>query len=458
MNEISLRQVFYIFKKRAWMIAVSTILALVLSAILSFFIIAPKYETFTTLMVGKPQEYDTNTSGIDYNDVLLNQKLVPTYGELVRSRLVADEVIRSLNLGISYDEFKEKVQVSLVDDTEIIKIQVIDKDRELAVKIANRVSEEFMWTVKVKMKVENIQIIDRAQLPQNPISPRKLLNMLVAAVFGFMIGIFLVFLLEYLDNTYKTANDIERNLQLPVLGAIPSISSMGKETMLKNDSKSSIAEAFRTMRTNIQFMNIDRYIKTLAVTSSTMGEGKSTVVANLAISFARDDKKVLIIDCDLRKPRIHKIFGIPNIQGLTNIIMGAKALEEVSYNLIGIKELSMIASGPIPPNPSELLGSKGMKEFLELAKGEYDIIIIDTPPVGIVTDAAIISTYTDATIFVIKAGETEIAHTEHAKELLDKVNANIIGAVLNNIDLKDCKYGGYQYTQYYNYYGEDVSD
>lgn len=456
MEEISLQELFYVFRKRIWLIIGLTIGALVVSGILSFFIITPEYETFTTLLVGKPQEYQISTGGIEYNDVLLNQKLVPTYGELAKSRFVADKVIQNLNLGMSYSTFKKKVQVSLVNDTEIIKIQVKDKDRELAADIANEVSEEFMKTVKLKMKVENVQIVDKAQIPQVPVSPRKLLNMAIGAVLGFMVGVFLTFLLEYLDSTFKTPDDVEKNLHLPVLGAIPLISSRGKETIVKSNPKSPISEAFRTMRTNIQFTNIDKDIKTLAITSSTMAEGKSTVASNLAISLAQEEKKILIIDCDLRKPKVHKIFNLPNTKGLTSIVMGVNTLEDTVYNLSDIEGLSIITAGPIPPNPSELLSSKRMREFLEVIKEEYDMIILDTPPIGIVTDAAIISTYIDGTLLVIKAGETEIANAEHAKELLDKVNANIIGAVLNNIPMKDGKYGNYQYTQYQSYYGEDA--
>lgn len=455
MEEISLRELFHIFKKRLWLIIGLTIGGLVLSGVISFFVLTPKYETFTTLMVGKPKDYQTSNSGIEYNEVLLNQKLVHTYGELVKSRLVADKVIENLNLGMPYNEFQNKVNVSLVNDTEIIKIQTTDTDNELAADIANEVSEQFMETVKLKMKVENVQIIDKAPIPQNPVSPRKTLNMAIGAVLGFMIGVFLTFLLEYLDNTFKSAEDIEKTLGLSVLGAIPEISSKGKDTIVKSNPKSPISEAFRTMRTNIQFTNIDKDIKTIAITSSTPGEGKTTVVSNLAISIAQEGKKVLIVDCDLRKPRVNKVFDMTNTLGLTSVLMDANSIKGAT-NETGIKGLSIITSGPIPPNPSELLSSKKMKNFLEAVKDEFDMVILDTPPIGLVTDAAILSNSIDGTILVVKAGATEVGQVEYGKELLEKVNANIIGVVLNNLSIKDAKYGNYQYQQYYSYYGEDA--
>lgn len=456
MEEISLIELFYIFRKRLKFIIGLTVGALVLSGIISFFVITPQYETFTTLMVGKPKDYQSNNSSMEYNDLLLNQKLVHTYGELVKSRLVGDKVIESLNLGIPYEKFKDKVQVNLVNDTEIIKIQVQDSDRELAAVIANEVSEQFMKTVKIKMNIENVQIIDKAPIPENPVSPRKLLNMAIGAILGFMVGVFATFLLEYLDNTFKTSEDIEKTLHLPVLGTIPLIESEDKETIVSNNPKSPISEAFRTMRTNIHFTNIDKDMKTIAVTSSTVSEGKSTIVSNLAISLVQEDKKVLLVDCDLRKPRVHKMFNISNVKGLTSILMGANTLETSVYDSSDVKGLSIITAGPIPPNPSELLSSNRMIEFLEVVKDKYDVIILDTPPVGLVTDAAILSTSIDGILLVVNAGKTERGQVEYAKELLDKVNANILGAVLNKIPIKGGnKYGTYGYAQYYSYYGVD---
>ena len=219
--------------------------------------------------------------------------------------------------------------------------------------------------------------------------------------------------------------------------------------------KSPISEAFRTLRTNIQFSNIDQEIKTIVFTSATPKEGKTTVVANLATSFSMEEKKVLIIDCDLRRPRLHKLYRIPNVEGLTNVLMGEKTLEEVKY--MGRDEsstLRILTSGPLPPNPAELIGSTKMKDFLKDVRENYDMVILDSPPIGLVTDSAILSTLVDGTVLVIEAGETEIEAAQRAKELLDKVNANIIGAVINKIPIN--KRGAYRYSyyKYSGYYGE----
>jgi len=222
--------------------------------------------------------------------------------------------------------------------------------------------------------------------------------------------------------------------------------------------KSVISEAYRTLRTNIQFSSVDKELKTIVVTSSKSKEGKSSVASNLAYSFAESGKNVLLIDCDLRKPMIHRNFNISNLKGLTNILIGEKSFSEVVSNHEQRKELHILPSGPLPPNPAELLGSKRMKDFIETVRNDFDIVIFDTPPIGLVTDSAIISTIADGTIIVINVGETEIELAQHSVDLLKKVNANIIGVVLNKIPIKNNKYYGYSYLQYENYYHESESD
>lgn len=223
MEEISLREYFLILRKRMGLIILLMILSITTSGLVSYFVLEPEYQTFTTLIVGKPKDYQNVDNKLEYNDLLLNQKLVSTYGELVKTRIVADEVIKNLKLDMSYKEFREKVNVNLVKDTEIIKLEVMDTNPVLAAEIANETAQVFMENVKDIMMVENVQVIDEAQVPDIPIKPRPSLNMVIAGVLGLMVSIFLVFLLEYLDSTIKTPDDIERYLNLPVIGTIPMV-------------------------------------------------------------------------------------------------------------------------------------------------------------------------------------------------------------------------------------------
>lgn len=451
MEEISLQELYYILKKKAWIIILFLVVAIAISAVVSFFILKPEYKTFTTLMLGKPKDYQTDEM-IEYNDLLLNQKLVHTYGALVQSREVGEKVINNLNLNLSYGEFSKKVKVNLVDKTEIIKLEVVDQDPETAALIANETAEVFMDSVKKFLKVENVQVIDKAEVPTSPIKPNPKLNIAISAVLGLMLSIFVIFLMEYLDQTIKRPEDIEKYLSIPVIGAIPNTN--GQNLISLEDPKSPVSEAFRTMRTNIEFSNIDDDINTIVITSSTPGEGKSTIASNLAISMAQGEKKVLIIDCDLRKPKINKIFDLPNNQGLTTVLLGNKYFEDVVNKHERLDNLYVLTSGPIPPNPAELLGSKKMGEFINELKGEFDTIIMDSPPIGLVTDGVLLSTISDGLILVTAAGDTDIDSSVRSLGLVRNVNSKILGGVLNKIPIKGNPY--YKY-EYYSYYGEEES-
>lgn len=208
--------------------------------------------------------------------------------------------------------------------------------------------------------------------------------------------------------------------------------------------KSPIAEQFRTIRTNIQFSSVDEELQTMIVTSSGPAEGKSTTTANLAVVFAQQGKRVLLIDADLRKPTVHYTFRTENHIGLSNVLTRQSSLEE-AVTITAQDKLWVLPSGPIPPNPSELLGSKGMKSLFEQAKEEYDVIILDTPPVLAVTDAQVLANLADGVVLVVSSGKTETDAAKKAKELLDSAKAKVLGVVLNNKKVQD--------SQYYYYYG-----
>ncbi len=212
--------------------------------------------------------------------------------------------------------------------------------------------------------------------------------------------------------------------------------------------KSPISEAYRVVRTNIQFSSADKQLKVMVITSSGPEEGKTTTISNLAIMFAHSHGKVLLIDADLRRPKVHKLFEVSNAVGLTNtLIKQGEYTDYISHT--SMDNLDILSAGPIPPNPSELLSSNSMKELIDKVRNDYDIVFIDSPPVGTVTDSAILSTIVDGTILVTASAKVEIEAAKRAKELLCKVNANIIGVILNM--LQKHEKGNY----YYSYYGEE---
>ncbi len=214
LEEISFKEIFSILRRRLWLIILLLILFMLASGLVSYYVIDKKYEASTTLMI-------VTTDEIEYNEILLNQKLASIYSELIKTRAVANKVIENLKLRISYEQYKSKVKVNFVEDAGLIRIQVSDKNPKLAADIANEIALVFIEDVKRVMRVENIQVIDEAQVPTKPVSPKPVLNISIAGILGFMIGVFISFLKEYLDNTIKSYEDVEKYLELQVLGAIP---------------------------------------------------------------------------------------------------------------------------------------------------------------------------------------------------------------------------------------------
>ena len=223
---------------------------------------------------------------------------------------------------------------------------------------------------------------------------------------------------------------------------------------IKNPN-SPISEAYKTLRTNIKFSSVDKGLKTIAITSTGKGEGKSTVISNLAATMAQDNSRVLLVDCDLRRPTIHKRFYLSNLEGLSNVLTQQNSRDQVIQKT-SIEGLDILTSGPKPPNPSEMLGSNAMKELLlEVAK-DYDRVLIDAPPIGIVTDAAILTTMVEGVLFVVSAKGVAIEAAKHAKELLETVNANIVGVILNKVSVGTGRYSSYKYYQ--DYYEDEDQD
>ncbi|MBT2708667.1 CpsD/CapB family tyrosine-protein kinase [Pseudomonas sp. ISL-84] len=211
------------------------------------------------------------------------------------------------------------------------------------------------------------------------------------------------------------------------------------------EPKAPVSEQFRTVRTNIQFSSVDKEMKSLLVTSSGPGEGKSTTVSNLAVVFAGQDKKVLLVDADLRKPTVHYTFDLNNITGLTNVLTKRTSLDS-AYSETKVPNLYVMSSGPIPPNPAELLGSKSMLEFLEEAYKEFDLVLFDTPPVLAVADAQILANQCEGSMLVVRSGDTEIEQAAKAKDLLLSTKSKFLGVVLNSKKMEE--------SQYYYYYGK----
>ena len=307
--------------------------------------------------------------------------------------------------------------------------------------------------ISESQSINNLVVSEPAIVPEEPVRPHALTNTLLAAVIGAMLAVGAAFLIEYLDDTVKTPDDIERVSGLSTLGAIARLKDAGgtRQLIAWLRTQAPESEAYRTLRTNIQFSSVDKPIRTLLVTSSSPGEGKSTTTANLAVVLAQTNQKVIVVDTDLRRPVLHKVFGVPNNTGLTTALLagGARTLEH-HLQPTEIENLLLLPSGPVPPNPSELLGSHRMGQLIQTLAGEADIVIFDSPPVLAVTDAAVMARQVDGVLVVADAGRTKEGALANAVGDLQKTGANVLGVALNRLDPRR----GYNYYYYY-YYADD---
>jgi polysaccharide biosynthesis transport protein len=308
--------------------------------------------------------------------------------------------------------------------------------------------------VNADLSTGNAELATPADVPTSPVSPKPLRSVVTAIGVGLILGIGLAFLFEYLDDSVKRKEDVEKATHgLTTLGLIPLLPTWKNRQepriVSMAEPNSSLAEAYRSLRTAVQFMALDQPMNVLQVTSPSAAEGKTTTMSNLAVALARAGQRVVMVDCDLRRPRIHDFFGLHNDVGFTSVLLGEVPLGEAVQEVPGERLLMILASGLLPPNPSELLASQRTAQILAALQSESDIVLIDSPPVLPVTDAAVLSARVDATLLVTRAGATSRRDLTRAVEVLRQVDAPLIGTVLNGVQ-DDGAYGyAYKYGYYY---------
>ncbi len=292
---------------------------------------------------------------------------------------------------------------------------------------------------------DDVMIFEEAQVPGGPVGPQTMRNTALAGVTGAMIAVGVAFLIEYLDDTVKTPDDVRQATGLGTLGAIGRLDKEDPELVTTVDPLSPVSESFRKLRTNIRFSGVDHPLRTIVVTSPRQSEGKSITVANLAVAMAQAGLRVTLVDADLRRPRIHKLFAVHTRGGLTGSLVAGALNGRVQEG--EVEGLSLLPAGELPPNPAELLGSQRMGELLEHLSAEADVVLVDSPPVLPVADTVVLGAQVDGVILVIDVGQTRRGFAQQAVENLRQVDANVIGVVLNRVPTS----GGY----YYYYYRDD---
>ena len=360
-------------------------------------------------------------------------------------------------------------EAQLAGANEAARLTILENDLERTRKLFDVVVDRIREvSISEDHGVLNIRIVDPATVPSFPIRPQKSRIVAMAGMLGLMIGVALCFLIDSLDQRMRGPDEIERHIRLPVLGIVPHIARNGQQERTGPERvwcllrpKSGESEAVRTIRTGVCLAPRTRQAKVILVTSPNPNDGKTSLAANLAVSFAQNGERVLLIDADFRHPDVHSLFGIDRDLGLSSVLVGDRPLDEVLVVAAGIPNLSVAACGPVPPNPAELLSSQEFVDFLTKSRDEYDRIILDSPPVLPVADSRILAAQSDAVLLVMQAAEARRKPAMRTRDLIESVGGNLAGVVLN--DVPRTREGYYYQYGYYGHYGqrygeEDDSD
>jgi capsular exopolysaccharide synthesis family protein len=330
--------------------------------------------------------------------------------------------------------------------------------------LSNRQAFDYLTISNLNAQIRNLTalpgaggiIFQPATLPTSTSSPSYPQNLVLALVIGLALGAGIAFLRERLNEGLRGSGDLEEQIQAPILAAIPHLNSWKRrdntQLIVLEAPHGPVTEAYRTLRTNLDFVARDGAFKILMVTSPTLGEGKTTTVANLAAILAQSGKRVIAVSCDLRKPRLHRFFGLTNDIGVTSILTGKATLAQAAQRPEGLDSLRVLASGPVPPNPAELLGSEDMQSLLDELRMFADFVVLDTPPILAVADALVLGPKSDGVLIVADAHKTTRQSAAHTREQLRQIDSNIVGCIFNNFDPSQAKYYPYDSRYYYSSY------
>jgi len=515
---MELRHTFNTIRKWLWLIVLATAVA-ILASFIATRQQPPIYSAKTTLIVGSTIE-NPNPTG---NDIWLGQQLAQTYAELVKRDTIQQAAMQALGMS-----WLPEFTVTLVPNTQLLEIKVIDADPLRAQAVAQELARQLIeqspsapereqidrraFVTKqlqeleanidaTKVRIEELQtqlagmfsarqiadtqaqiaaleqkqtsyqanytallsfvsgginsvrVVEPASLPTEPIGPNKGMTILLAAAIGLLLALGAAFLLDYLDDTIKTPEDVQAATQLPLLGALARVEgeATGEQLVTVAQPKSPNAEAYRILRTNLLFSAVDHPPRSLLVTSPSPGEGKSTTLANLGVVMAQQGQRVVLVDSDLRRPTLHRWFQLPNAAGLTNALLSEHPSAAPYLQATPVENLKVLTSGPLPPNPAELLGSARFGELLKDLHQHADVILLDSPPCLAVTDAPVLARQVDGVLLIVDAGVTRRQWAISAQETLNKVGAKILGVGLNRLKPTN---GGYYYY-YRHYYSDD---
>ena len=438
-----------------WITVFITVVIATLAAAAVSLLTTPLYQATTRLFV-------STSAGASLSDAYqgnrYSQERVISYAELITGQTLAQRTIDKLGLDIDAQELQDSVTASSKVDTVLINVSVLDKSPVRAHDIANTMSDEFVAMVRELETPENgappdsrVVVEQRASIPDSPVVPKTARNIAIGFALGVLLGVGFALLRDILDNTVKEKQTLEEITGTGLVGSIPlDKDRRGQPAISFENDNSAIAEAFRKLRTNLQFLAVDNPPRVIVLTSSMPSEGKSTTAINIALALAEGEHNVVLVDGDMRRPTLAKYLGLIGTVGFSTVLSGQASLGE-ALQKTRFPGLTVLTSGPVPPNPSELLGSQSARNLLNELRAQFDYVIIDSTPLLAVTDAAIIAAGADGVLIIARFGQTKREQLAHAVGSLQNVGAPLLGAVFTMMPTR----GGSAYSYDYSYYGAD---
>lgn len=451
---LELRDYMRILAKN-WLLVIGGIVLGVALAVVATLSMNPKYESTSTLYVSVRTGMADATGDL-YQGASFAQTAVTSYVDVATSALVLDRVADDLSTDLTTGQLRKMLTVTSPPESVLIKITAANPNPQLAAEIANTTGEKFTRVVENEIEITGrsgdspvqVRTIDPGVVPVEPSSPNMLLNIALGLILGAILGIGLAMLRGLMDTRLHTVADVEQLSEIPVVGRIAHDDHISQRPLIVHDEpRSPRAEAFRTLRTNLQFLGAGDGTRTFVVTSAMPNEGKTHVVANLAVVLAESGARVALIEADLRKPRLARVMGIEGAAGLSDVLIGRAELADVIQPW-GTENLTVLPAGQIPPNPSELLGSAAMRRTIHKMAEYADYVLIDAPPILPVTDAAVISGLTSGALLVASVGNTTRQDFSHAINSLETVEGRLLGVIVNNVSPKSSDISGYTSYRY----------
>lgn len=488
--EVDLKRLWKAALRKLWLIMLVSLVCGALALVGTIYLITPQYQSSALFYVNNNSLSVGGTAvNIDSGDITASKSLVETYIVILNSREVLEDVIDYADVNYSYAQLKSMLSASSVNSTEIFEVVITCPDPVEAERIADAITKILPDKISDIVEGTSAKVVDYAILPSSPSSPNRVTNTALGFVIGFVVSVALIVLRELFDNTVRSEEDIEQSCSHPILASVPDMLASSKGgyyydgyvkkksakskkqeafassknvSLIGGDISFAASEAYKLLRTKIQFSFADnKDCRVIGITSALAGEGKSLSSANLAYSLSQLGKRVVLIDCDMRRPSLATKLDVARVPGLSNYLAGRMTIADVIQNRSSESEndvtsFGVIAAGRVPPNPIELLSSEKMEDMLEKLKSYYDYIILDLPPVGEVSDAIVAAKFTDGILLVACQNYCTTGAFSRAVEQFEFVGAKILGVVLNRVSEHGkgyYKYGKRYYKKYYGSYG-----